>query len=261
MRNVRVYVVNERLEPVPLGSPGEIVFSGVCVGRGYINDEERTRAAFGLDPHRPGERLYRSGDFGRWRSDGKLEFLGRRDAQVKIRGFRVEIGEIENRLLRVPGIRDAAVIVDRGTSLTAFYSTHPAHGPLPEQTLRAALAAALPEYMVPSVFHPLAALPLTANGKVDKKALAAVATRDAAPVVLDTPTERWLAVAWAEVLDVPVDRIGRDHHFFEVGGTSLAAVRLLAKLDRRVSLRELRRHPVLADLAGRLDAADLESAH
>jgi len=100
VRNVRVYVVDEDLVPVPFGAPGEIVFSGVCVGRGYVNDPERTAAAFMEDPYRPGERLYRSGDVGRWRSDGRLEFLGRRDTQIKIRGFRVEIGEIENALLR-----------------------------------------------------------------------------------------------------------------------------------------------------------------
>ena len=112
--NVRVYVVDEDLTPVPLGAPGEIVFSGVCVGRGYVNDPERTRAAFTTDPYRPGERLYRSGDHGRWLPDGRLEFLGRRDSQVKIRGFRIEIGEIENALLRVPGVRDGAVVVVGG---------------------------------------------------------------------------------------------------------------------------------------------------
>jgi amino acid adenylation domain-containing protein len=256
IRNVRVYVVDERLEPVPLGAPGEIVFSGVCVGRGYVNDEQRTRAAFGTDPHRPGERLYRSGDFGRWRPDGKLEFLGRRDAQVKIRGFRIEIGEIESRLLRVPGIRDGAVIVDRGPSLTAFYTAPAGQIPPPAETVREALAAVLPEYMVPAALHALVSLPLTANGKVDKKALAALKPQAAtAADEPGTPTERRLAAAWAEALDLPVDRIGRRHHFFDAGGTSLAAVRLLAKLDRRVPLRELHRNPVLADFAGILDAA------
>ena len=98
VNNVYVYVVDEFLAPVPLGAPGEIVFSGICVGRGYINDPDRTAQAYLADPIRPGERLYRSGDFGRWRPDGKLEYLGRRDAQVKIRGFRIEIGEINGDL-------------------------------------------------------------------------------------------------------------------------------------------------------------------
>ncbi len=111
INNVHIYVVDEHLSPVPLGTPGELVFSGVCVGRGYVNDPERTRRVFLADPHRKGERLYRSGDYGRWLPEGKLEFLGRRDSQVKISGFRIEIGEIENTLLRVPGVREGAVVV------------------------------------------------------------------------------------------------------------------------------------------------------
>ena len=126
INNVYVYVVDEDLAPVPLGSLGEIVFSGICVGRGYINDPERTAMAYVPDPIRPGNRLYRTGDYGRWRPDGKLEFLGRRDAQVKIRGFRIEIGDIENALMRVPGVRNSAVVVadraDGSRHLVAFYS-------------------------------------------------------------------------------------------------------------------------------------------
>jgi amino acid adenylation domain-containing protein len=111
INNVQIQIVDEYLTPVPLGAPGEIVFSGICVGRGYINDPDRTRAAFLTDPDHPGQRRYRSGDHGRWRPDGKLEFLGRKDSQLKIRGFRIELGEIENTLLRVPGVRDGAVVV------------------------------------------------------------------------------------------------------------------------------------------------------
>ena len=145
INNVHVYVVDEHLAPVPLGAPGVIVFSGVCVGRGYINDPERTRLAFLADPHREGQRLYRSGDYGRWRPDGKLEFLGRRDSQVKIRGFRIEIGEIENTLLRVPGVRDGAVVVaeraDQSKHLVAFYS---GQRPLEVDVLRDRLGESLP---------------------------------------------------------------------------------------------------------------------
>src|SRR4051812_1995590 len=164
VHNVRVYVVDENLSPVPLGAPGEIVFSGVCVGRGYVNDPERTRRAFMADPHRPGQRLYRGGDHGRWLPGGKLEFLGRRDTQVKIRGFRIEIGEIENALLRVPGVRDGAVVVaeraDQGKHLVAFYSGERA---VEVDDLRDRLRASLPMYMVPSVLHWRDGLPLTAN--------------------------------------------------------------------------------------------------
>ncbi|MFI9168213.1 amino acid adenylation domain-containing protein [Streptomyces lincolnensis] len=256
--NVRVYVVDEDLVPVPLGAPGEIVFSGICVGRGYVNDPERTRAAFTEDPYRPGERLYRSGDHGRWLPDGKLEFLGRRDSQVKIRGFRVEIGEMENALLRVPGVRDGAVVVVGGTRLVAFCT---GTEPVSADVVRDKLAASLPAYMVPALVHWRERLPLTANGKTDRRTLTALAEElDAGAgefgAVTDepeTPGERRLAAAWAEVLGLPVDRIGRLDHFFDRGGTSLAAVKLAIALDREISLKDVTRRPVLADLAELLD--------
>jgi amino acid adenylation domain-containing protein len=256
VNNVHIQVVDEYLAPVPLGAPGEIVFSGVCVGRGYINDPERTRAAFLTDPD--GRRRYRSGDHGRWRPDGKLEFLGRRDSQLKIRGFRIELGEIENTLLRAPGVRDGAVVVteraDQSKHLVAFYSSQQ---PLDIDVLRDRLAESLPEYMVPSAFHWRESLPLTANSKIDKKTLTALAAQLAA--VEDrydapaTATEQRLAAAWAKVLSVPQDQIGRHDHFFDRGGTSLSAVKLAVTLERAVSLKVVTAHPVLADLAGVMD--------
>ncbi|GGI95129.1 non-ribosomal peptide synthetase [Streptomyces brasiliensis] len=263
VNNVHVYVVDEQLALVPLGAPGLIAFSGVCVGRGYVNDRERTRESYREDPHRPGERLYLAGDWGRWHPGGKLEFLGRRDNQVKIRGFRIEIGEIENTLLRVPGVRDGAVVVaegpGRGTHLIAFYTGER----LTTDALREELGAALPAYMVPSAFHWRHGLPLTANGKTDRKALTALAEEQTAPGMRGddttqhdrafTPTERKLAAAWAELLGVPEHRIGRGDHFFDSGGTSLTAVKLTIALDRAVSLKDITRHPVLADLASLLD--------
>src|SRR6266850_715139 len=256
INNVLIYVVDEQLQPVPVGMPGEIVFSGVCVGRGYINDSERTQRAFLPDPLRPGQRVYRSGDYGRGLSDGKLEFLGRRDSQVKISGFRIEIGEIENQLLKLPGVSEGAVVVTEGADqnkhLVAFCSGDPPHEPrnsrreeahtnsaqrsqrlftsaatlqgfnarvrsensLPNPAaLRDQLAKALPAYMVPSVIHWRKTLPLTENGKIDRKALLALAAELERGFVtrssqLDVPeqrheepstaTERWLAAAWAE---------------------------------------------------------------
>jgi amino acid adenylation domain-containing protein len=259
--NVHIYVVDEQLSPVPLGAPGEIVFSGVCVGRGYVNDPDRTKQAFLPDPHREGARLYRSGDHGRWLPEGKLEFLGRRDTQVKIRGFRIEIGEIENTLLRVPGVRDGAVVVverpDRSKHLVAFHS---GAGALSVEDLEDRLGESLPVYMVPSAFHRLERLPLTANGKTDKRALAvlageldAVGDHKEGHDAPGTPTERWLAGAWAKVLDIPQDRIGRRDHFFDRGGTSLSAVKLAIALERAVSLKDVTRHPILADLAALVD--------
>jgi acyl-coenzyme A synthetase/AMP-(fatty) acid ligase len=241
VNNVRVYVVDEDLQPVPLGAPGEIVFSGICVGRGYINDPELTKQAFLGDPHREGARLYRSGDFGRWRPDGKLEFLGRRDAQVKIRGFRIEIGEVESALAKVPGVRSAAVVV-ADQRLVAFYSGQRLH----DDFLRLRLEDALPEYMVPSAFRWRESLPLTANGKIDRKALDATEPDHEAPA---SPAERRLAAAWAQVLGVPQEQIGRRDHFFDRGGTSLSAVKLVIALDRALSLQDVTRWPVLAEQA------------
>ncbi|MFK0159753.1 amino acid adenylation domain-containing protein [Streptomyces sp. NPDC090493] len=259
VNNVRVHVVDEHLALVPLGAPGLIAFSGVCVGRGYVNDPERTREAYRTDPYRPGGRLYLGGDWGRWHPGGKLEFLGRRDSQVKIRGFRIEIGEIENCLLRVAGVRDGAVVVAErtggGKQLIAFYSGDRQD----PQALREALGATLPAYMVPSAFHRQDGLPLTANGKIDKKALTRLA--EAAPAGEAHRAaagqlggaERRVAAAWAELLGVPVAQIGRTDHFFDSGGTSLTAVKLSLALDRAVSLKDITRYPVLADLAALLD--------
>src|SRR2546426_2239960 len=254
INNVSVYIVDENLALVPLGAPGEIVFSGVCVGRGYINDPERTQQAFMADPHRAGRRLYRSGDYGRWLPDSKLEFFGRRDSQVKISGFRIEIGEIENTLLRVPGVHEGAVVVtgrpDGGKHLVAFYS---GQQPLNANALQERLNASLPKYMVPTAFHWRNRLPLTDNGKIDKKALKAVAGElDVAEQSHERPstaTEHRLAAAWAEVLGVPKDQIGRRDQFFDLGGTSLSALKLAVRLNRTVSLKDLTDHPVLADLA------------
>ena len=258
INNVHIYVVDERLSPVPLGTPGEIVFSGVCVGRGYINDPERTEQAFMPDPVRPGQRLYRSGDYGRWWPDGKLEFLGRRDAQVKISGFRIEIGEIENRLLRLPGVRAGAVVVterfDRSKQLVAFYS---GERPLDAALLRDQLAESLPTYMVPSALHWRETLPLTANGKVDKQALMTLAAEldvtEQSREAPSTPTEHRLAAAWAEVLGIPTEQIGSRDNFFDLGGTSLSALRLAIALDRAVSFKDLAAHPILADQAALID--------
>ena len=253
VNNVSVYIVDEHLSPVPLGAPGEIVFSGVCVGRGYINDPERTSAAYLEDPLRPGERLYRSGDFGRWRPDGKLEYLGRRDAQVKIRGFRIEIGEIENVMMGLPGVRQGAVVVtdgsDRARQLVGFYSgTERTAADMSDQ-----LGRSLPEYMVPAVLHWREELPLTDNGKIDRKVLTALAGEvDVAEGDVQEPqtaAEQQLAEAWAKVLGLPPGQIGRDDDFFDRGGTSLSAVELVIALESTVSLKDVTRQPVLAEMA------------
>jgi acyl-coenzyme A synthetase/AMP-(fatty) acid ligase len=254
INNVSIYIVDEHLAPVPLGAPGEIVFSGVCVGRGYINDPERTARAYMSDPYREGCRLYRSGDYGRWLPDRKLEFLGRRDTQVKISGFRIEVGEIENTLLRMPGVGDAAVVVTGATGhtkrLVAFYS---GPRPLDANLLRDGLSESLPEYMVPSAFHWRNTLAVTANGKIDRKALAALAGElEAVEQHHDGPmttTEHWLAAKWAEVLGIAKDRIRRRDDFFDLGGTSLSALKLASALGCAVSFKDVKSHSILAHQA------------
>ncbi len=262
---VKVYVVDADLAPVPLGAPGEIVFSGVCVGRGYVNDPDRTAAAFGSDPHRPGERLYRSGDHGRWRPDGQLEFLGRRDNQVKIRGFRIEIGEIENALLAVPGVRDACVVVATTAGGPQLVAYHAGDGPdAPE--VRTRLGRSLPAYMVPPTVHRLDPLPVTANGKIDRKTLTAHATAAAAQAAVAgsasagptggdlTAAQRRVVDAVTRVLDLPAGSVGPDDDFADLGGSSLSAVKLVIALGRAVTVRQVLDHPVLTDLAGLLPA-------
>ncbi|QIB45658.1 non-ribosomal peptide synthetase [Streptomyces aureoverticillatus] len=280
LRNVNTYILDANLDLVPLGSTGEIAFSGVCVGRGYVNDEERTRQAFVADPFRTGTRMYRTGDFGRWLPDGRIEYLGRHDEQVKIRGYRIELGEIENRLTAMPGVREAAVVIDGGGSGGVGFGDGPGDragprdrtaaprglaafvcgpGPLPADRVRDHLAARLPDYMVPAYVHQLERLPRTDNGKADKQALVRLAGtlgHGGAPHTAPaTATEQRLAMLWAEVLGVPLERIGRADSFFELGGTSLASVRLLVHLDGTLSLARLTAHPVLADLAAAVDGA------
>jgi amino acid adenylation domain-containing protein len=258
--NVRIHILDERQRLVPLGAPGEIAFSGVCVGRGYINDPERTAQAYSTDPYVDGARLYRAGDYGRWSPDGKLEYLGRRDNQVKISGFRIEIGDIENALLRVPAVRDGAVVVGEGAGqskfLVAFYS---GNRPLEVDEIRSEMAARVPGYMVPSTYRWPESLPLTGNGKIDRKAL----TRMAREVIPEAGTatealsaaEQRLAEAWATVLGLPMGRIGGQDSFFALGGTSLSAVKLAVLLKRAVSIKDIMQTPILADLATLLETS------
>ena len=206
---MHVDVVDEHLSPVPLGAPGLIVFSGICVGRGYVNDPERTRQMFAADPHRPGQRICRTGDYGRWLPDGKLDFLGRRDNQVKIRGFRIEIGEIENALLRVPGVRDGAAVVAGGGR-----PQQAPGGVLLRRPARRGRRPAeppgrgrCPSTWCPSAFHWRDRLPLTPNGKIDRTTLTALAGElepaDDLRSPPTSPAEQRLAAAWATVLGVP----------------------------------------------------------
>ncbi len=251
--NVAVSVLGPGGRLVPLGAPGEITFSGICVGRGYINDPERTAEAFGTDPLRPGLPMYRTGDFGRWLPGRTLGFIGRRDEQVKVNGIRLELGEVESRMREHPGVRDAAVVAHKsagtGTALAGFYTTDDGLSP---DDLAGHLATVLAPGALPASLAALGSLPLTENGKVDKKALLARVTDRGLAAASEPPrTDAELTIArrWAEVLGLPDGRVGRNDDFFALGGTSLAALKVVVALDGLISIGDLMKHPVLADVA------------
>ncbi|HEV2735720.1 MAG TPA: amino acid adenylation domain-containing protein, partial [Longimicrobiaceae bacterium] len=247
----RVYVLDAALEPVPVGVPGELYVGGPAVARGYLGRPALTAEGFVPDPFggEPGARLYRSGDRGRWRPDGVLEFMGRVDRQVKVRGFRVETGEGEAVLAGHPAVREAAVVArDDAAGVKRLVAYLVPDGALEPDAVREHARAALPEYMVPSALVVLDALPLTRNGKLDRRALPAPAWEtDGRFVAPRTPDEEILAGIWAEVLGT--ERVGAHDDFFSLGGHSLAATRVLSRvaktLGTEVQLRVLFEAPTL----------------
>ncbi|HEX6864015.1 MAG TPA: non-ribosomal peptide synthetase, partial [Thermoanaerobaculia bacterium] len=233
---IRTAVLDTGLEPVPLGVPGELCAGGIALARGYLGRPDLTAERFVPDPHssQPGERLYLTGDRARLLADGELEFLGRKDHQVKLRGLRFEIGEVEAALGSQPEVREAVAELrtdPRGEAHLVAWVAGRQGAPDPA-VLRASLRTRLPAYMIPSTVVPLPALPLTANGKIDRRALPEpdwsrpelsgeyVAPRSA--------VEALLVGLWAELLEV--ERVGVHDSFFELGGHSLKATRLVARL-------------------------------
>ncbi|MCL7422702.1 MAG: amino acid adenylation domain-containing protein [Methylobacter sp.] len=258
--NTRIYLLDAQGEPVPVGVAGEIHVAGDGIARGYLNRPELTVERFIADPFSqdPEARLYKTGDLGRWREDGSIEFLGRNDFQVKVRGFRIELGEIEARLAACDGVLEAVVIAREdhpGDKRLVAYLTASAELNIDE--LRAQLKAVLPEYMVPSAFMILDALPLTPNGKLDRKALPAPDAGALQSRQYEAPqgeTEQALAALWGELLKV--EQVGRHDNFFELGGHSLLAVTLIARMRQaglNVDVRTLFAAPTLAGLAALAD--------
>ena len=262
LANTQVYILDAQRQLVPMGIVGEIYIGGDGVARGYLNRPELTSERFVSDPFGtdPGARMYRTGDVGRWREDGTIEYLGRNDHQVKIRGFRVELGEIEAQLIRQPGVKEAVVLaredVPGEKRLVAYIVAHDGSKAPSVEELRVALKATLPEYMVPSAVVVLDKLPLTSNGKLDRKLLPApelgayVSQRYEAP---QGEVEEILAGIWQSLLRV--ERVGRHDNFFELGGHSLLIMQMMERLRRVGLTTQVRRvfdNPVLADLAGDL---------
>ncbi|GLW66568.1 hypothetical protein Arub01_48120 [Actinomadura rubrobrunea] len=258
--NTQVFVLDERLRPVPPGVPGELYVTGRGLARGYLGRPALTAERFVACPFGPpGTRMYRTGDRARWRPDGDLDFLGRVDDQVKIRGVRIEPGEIAAALTRHPDVRQAAVVADcggRDTRLIGYAVPEPGSRDLDPAEIRAHAATLLPDSMVPAAVVVLdGPLPLTPNGKLDRRALPApdwsALTGTAKP---ETALQRTLAALFAEVLDVP--EVGVHDNFFELGGHSMSAMRLLGRirttLDAGLALRDVFDAPTVAALAERL---------
>jgi len=258
IQNLRFYVLDARMRPVPAGFPGELFIGGAGVARGYLGRPALSAEKFVPDPFAgPGERMYRTGDRARWLDGGNLLILGRTDNQVKIRGYRVELGEIESVLRRHPAVSGALVVVREDLPgdrrLVAYVATAAETG-----ELRAHLRATLPEHMVPAAFVRMATLPNSATGKIDPRTLPAPVyeSDEERHVPPRTPTEEALAAIWAEVLGVR--RVGVHDVFFEMGGNSLLATRVASRVRNafavEVTVRALFEGPTVAGLAGRVDA-------
>jgi len=255
--NTRVYVLDEQMRPVPIGVRGELWAGGDGVALGYRNDPDLTAARFRPDPFsaEPGARMYRTGDVVRRRADGVLEFFGRNDTQIKLRGFRVEAGEIERAICRYPGVSEAlAVARDRGVAdrqLVAYVVGGRGGAPIGHAALKAFLRERLPEYAVPSAIVTLPAFPLTPNGKIDQRALPEPVAERAADSDVADGLQTQLAVIWEQVLGV--SGIGVDDNFFDLGGNSMRAIDMLARvgkaLQRRVPVGMLYRGQTVATMA------------
>ncbi|MGY0554053.1 amino acid adenylation domain-containing protein [Vreelandella sp. 2A-K22] len=254
---IRTYVLDGDLNLSPSGVAGELYLGGAGLARGYLNRRSLTAERFVADPFTEGERLYRTGDLVRWRDDGQLEYLGRLDHQVKIRGLRIELGEVEAELLTQPEVREAVVVAQEGPggSRLVAYVVPQVAIELDTSKLRERLGQQLPDYMVPGVVVTLDALPLNANGKVDRKALPepgfASGTQYEPP---QGEVEEALAEIWSEILGF--ERVGRYDNFFELGGHSLLATQISARFTQRfgevLPVRLIFEHPTLAKMATRV---------
>lgn len=256
--NTRIYILNDDLEPVPVGITGELYIGGVQVARGYWNRSDLTAERFIASPFVEGDRLYKTGDLARYLPNGNIEFLGRLDFQVKIRGFRIELGEVEARLAQHPAIREVVVLarsdVPGEKQLVAYYKLD-ADTRVDADDLSAHLKAVLPEYMVPSAYVELDAMPLSPNGKIDRSALPRPRQIFAGSIAPRTDTERAISEIWCNLLGVIEPRANVS--FFRIGGHSLLAAALSLALRERfgvaIPLGEIFKAPTIAQLALRVE--------
>jgi amino acid adenylation domain-containing protein len=250
--NTQIYILDRHLQPLPIGVPGELYIGGVGVAKGYLNRPELTTKAF-LDTPLQDGKLYKTGDRARYLHNGNIEYIGRIDNQVKLRGFRIELGEIEAVLTRHLGVREAVVIVkDEPQSLVAYLVLQQPETSIKE--LRCFLQQQLPEYMIPNAFVMLDALPLTTNGKINRRALSkidAVANTKSDYIAPDTPIREILTGIWRKILNL--DRVGIEDNFFELGGHSLLATQVISQVRKtfqvEIPLRELFTAPTIAQFS------------
>src|SRR5579885_726636 len=272
LAQTQAYIVDAHMQPVPVGIAGELYLGGDGQARGYLNRPDLTAERFIPAPFSatPGRRLYKTGDLARYRPDGTIDYLGRLDHQVKVRGFRIELGEIEARLRQHPAVEDVVVVAweerPGEKRLVAYVVARATHA-VDASTLRQYLLDILPAYMIPSFFIVLDSLPRTENGKVDRKALPVPdpLKAHAGTSPLDMPQserEQWLALLWQEILQL--SQVGRSDNFFAIGGDSLRAMQLLARLRNdfqlRLSLEDLFAAPTIAQLAARCQTVSLQPA-
>jgi amino acid adenylation domain-containing protein/non-ribosomal peptide synthase protein (TIGR01720 family) len=254
--NVQVYLLDQYLQLVPVGVPGEIYIGGAGLARGYLNSPELTEQKFIANPLKTGTKLYQTGDLGRYRPDGTLEFIGRIDEQVKVRGFRIELGEIESILVQHPTVCSSVVVLredEPGSKrLVAYIVAQPEQLLIIDQ-LRRFLENKLPNYMVPSAFVVLEALPLTPNGKVDRQGLPAPDTRpelEAAFIAPQTTVEKQLAQIWAQVLGL--EKVGVNDNFFALGGDSIISLQIVSKANQaglHLTPKQIFKYQTIAQLA------------
>ena len=269
VQNMNIYIVDETGELCPIGVKGEIWVAGVGVGRGYLNQEEKTKEAFTEDPFakESGVRLYKTGDIGRWLEDGNIEFLGRKDDQVKIRGYRIEIGEVESRLSKVEGIKEAVVTVrgeeESGKYLCAYVT---GEEKIEAEQVKQQLSRSLPEYMIPEYVVEMEKLPLTRNGKVDRKALPAPEKQEEGKSHYEAPAneiEKKLSEMWTEVLGI--ERIGVKDNFFALGGHSLKMMSLSGRIQKeygmKITINQLFQYPTIKELGTFLEEALTHRGH
>jgi thioester reductase-like protein len=264
INNAQIYLLDSHLQPVPIGVSGELYIGGASLARDYLNKPQLTEEKFILNPFdaEPGARLYKTGDLARYLPDGNIEFLGRIDSQVKLRGFRIELGEIEAALSQHSAVREAVVLLlenEPGNQRLVAYVVPAREAAIAINELRSFLKEKLPDYMVPSALVVIKALPLTANGKIDRRALPAPeAARADLPdtfVAPSTPIEKMLAEIWAELLGL--EKVGIYDNFFDLGGHSLLITQLLAKVrdafQQELPLRRFFEAPTIAALAKNIE--------